>query len=186
MAQAFGRLRETLRAVEGQAEWKYKMLARVGAIEALAVEFAHEVAHERLRLDDGEKLYKDYPPINKKRKIPIPKRQGGFIDDAHQIENQLTVQVREFVREAQDSALCAKVPLAEEDKQKVIASLRGVVEVMDDQGIYLNQLRGFAGKSTMPQDPDPKMEGTRMTFSPGVFTLLNMARGDEKKAKGRE
>lgn len=192
ITQACEHVRQTLKHITENEEWKYHMLGKVGSINSLAKEFLEEVAKECGQVKNGEKLYKDYPRL-RRIKLPSdpndrfrPKRKKGFIDKQHAIEHQLTIEVREFLHDTQESSLFAKQPIPEDKKQMVIASLRQLVEVMDDHGIFLNQLKGFASKTTMPQDPEPVAEGWMSRFEPGIFTKLNLARGDEKKSKGRE
>ena len=179
IAQACGALRDTIRDVSGHQEWKYEMLGKVGSIEALAEEFIYDTAQEQKRLARGEKLHKDHPRVRLVVDTLVPRRKKGFIDVQHTIEYRLTKEVKSLLQNTQEKNL------PDAHREKIIASLRTCLEVIDDCGIVLNQFKEFAARTTMPRDKhEHGYEAGKVRYSPGIFTNLNVLQNDQEKPIG--
>ncbi|NBO19166.1 MAG: hypothetical protein EBV03_08090 [Proteobacteria bacterium] len=146
LSRAFENLRKAILDVKKPMRWRHERVSDMGGIQAMTNEFMHAKASEQRRMYGGEKLYKDYPPINRWKKAPMRKR--GFIDPLHSIEFQISERLGAFLTALQEGQLQG------DEHKKVFAALWEVAGALDDRGVFLNQMRSYAAKTTLALEYD--------------------------------
>lgn len=112
--------------------------------------FMRETDRERQALARGDRLHKDHPPVHDSavEHRRVPKRKSGFIDPLHRSEHQIAQQMDLFLTDLQTADL---VPAVRRD---LVDCLRGIVEMLDDRGVFFDQKKTFAAKMGLPLEYD--------------------------------
>lgn len=193
LVKAYETLRSAVLASKMPMQWQHERLGDIGGLRVMSAEYMREKAKEDYLLKEGRALHKDHPDINPWK--GKPRRKGGFIDAMHSIEFQMSERINALLGEVLRSEM------QPDERNHVVKALRGVAEALDDRGVFLNQLRGYAGVTTLPRAYDDEKKANvpqpypRNRIAPAMdeiergrqnprelfFQRLNRERDNEKK-----
>jgi hypothetical protein len=177
IGQAFRALQDVIRSNDAEdiTAWRQKALRDIGSIQFMVQEYRDAMARDAKKVEAGEALYKDDPPINRFKKTP--KRKAGFVDAAHSAEYQAGHRMNVLLTHIEKS------PDAGSDHHgQVIQAFRALSETLDDYGLYLDQGRTYAPKKTMPSPDGEDLATSRVHKTGGLFDRLkNHDSGDKQR-----
>jgi hypothetical protein len=174
---AFKALQDAIRSNDAEevTAWRQKALGDIGNIHYMVQEYRDAMARDARKMEAGDVLYKDDPPLNRFKKTP--KRKAGFVDAAHSAEQQVGHRMNALLTHIEKSP-----DAGSEAHSQVLQSFRALAEVLDDHGLYLDQGRTYAPKKTMPAPDGEDLVTSRVHKSGGLFDRLkNHDSGDKQR-----
>lgn len=166
---------------KGLPEWRYKATELASAVHHLARTYLNAMAKDREEAKEGWMLRKDYPPFD--RRNERVRRKSGFIDVAHKAEYDVSQRMNHLLELIETAPHKGTAEHAD-----VIEQFAQLARVLDDCGLYLNQGKSFAPKTTMPHsnNKDDVLRTARVHKAQGMFLRLwKLTDPSEDKDRGR-
>lgn len=187
---------ENMRSVIDQCEYGNNLEWRIAAKEILAFvrelarSYVDEMKTEAETISSGEKLHKDHPVLNPRKKDPgfpngrpvrkANRKPGEGIDPAHTIEIQLAKKFEELV-----SDIDISVWISSSQRIELKKALLQCADALAHNGICLEQKQTFAAKTTMPKASEEHPDALKVSEQKGrgsIFKRLRKYTDDNQRS----